>query len=336
MSTFDVSYNELLRMMDLHEKQYEVLVLNGNYLRYIPFDMIPASVKHLSLDINDLTNLEIDVPLPNLQTLSLDTNRLRHMDILIPMPSLHTLNLRKNCLSDINGLAFALPSLKHLYLSYNELEVIQALPSTLETLNVNFCHLKLFPSRLPSTLQELTAVGNRLKMGGLPMNWGTNLRVLDLTNNSLKEFPKRLPDSLEKLSLSRNQIESIPSKLPSNLKILNLFDNKIRCLPTHTNVRLQILFAGNNQLTQDFSKIPVSWARDVFQSPNWNEERHQNSQIKMKRCWKRFLLKKRLRQIGRTRRITEELLMVALHPDRVIQTDVLSSEWSRQASTIAR
>lgn len=329
MAKFDVSYNHLSRMMDIHEKQYEILILNGNNLRYVPFDMIPPSVKHISLDSNDLTNLEIDVPLPSLQTLSLDTNRLRHLDILIPILSLHSLNLRKNCLSDIDGLAFAAPSLKHLYVSHNEVEVIEALPSMLETLNLNFCRVKLFPSRLPSTLQELTAVGNRLKMGGLPLNWGNNLRVLDLTNNNLKAFPKKLPDSLEKLSLSRNEIESIPSVLPSNLKILNLFDNKIRNLPTHTNVRLQILFVGCNQLTHDFSEVPFSWARDVFQSPNWNEGRHHRGQLMMKRCWKRFLLKKRLRQFARSRRITEELLMVALHPDRVFQTDVISPEWLR-------
>jgi len=333
MVEFDASYNDLSQMMDIHEKQYEVLILNGNYLRYIPFDMIPSSVKHISLDSNDLTNLEIDVPMPNLQTLSLERNRLQHLEILISIPTLQSLNLRKNRLSDVNVCLSALPSLKHANLSYNDVEVLRYLPSTLETLNANFCRIKLLPSRLPPTLQELTLVGNRLKMGGLPFVWPNNLRVLDLTNNELKEFPKRLPPSLEKLSLSRNQIESVPSVLPSNLKILNLFDNKIRKLPTHTNVRLQILFVGCNQLTHDFSEAPFSWAQDIFRSPNWNQWRHHQAQQKMKQCWKRFLLKKRLRQFVRTQRITEELLMVALHPDRVFQTDVISPEWFRKPLT---
>lgn len=329
MAKFDISYNHIARMIDIHEKHYEVLVLNSNYLRYIPFDMIPSSVKHISLDSNDVTNLEVDVPMPNLQTLSIDSNRLQYLDILISIPTLHTLNLRKNCISDVNGLASATPSLKHLNLSYNDVEVMQCLPPTLETLNVNFCRLKLFPSRLPPTLQELTAVGNQLKMGGLPYFWGTNLRVLNLTNNQLKDFPSRLPDSLENLQLGGNLIQKVPARLPSNLKLLNLFDNKIQSLPSRTNVRVETLFVGRNQLTHDFSQNPLSWVKDLFEENNWNQAEHHRAQPKIKTCWKRFLLKKRLRQIARTQRIFEELLVVALHPDRVLQTDVISPEWSK-------
>jgi Leucine-rich repeat (LRR) protein len=331
MSTLDLQFNQLKDMIDLNDKSYQILILNKNYLRYIPFECIPPSVKHLSLDQNELRRLEIDVPMPNLETLSAELNSIKYLDISVYLPSLNTLNIRKNKIESLQFL-HCMPNLKHLNLSFNKIQVLDKLPTTLETLNVSFCDLQLIQSRLPPNVKEVTLIGNSLKMGSIPLSWGTSLRKLNLADNLLTEFPKRLPDSIEELYLQQNQIVEIPSKLPSNLKVLNLSGNRIRSVPSSSNVRLQILSLSNNQISQDLSTQKVTWASHCIALNNWNEPIHHTSQRILRRCWKRYLLKIRSRHLFRARKIYDELMMVALHPDHILQTDVFSPEWFRLKS----
>lgn len=327
MATLDLQYNQLKDMIDLNDKSYQILVLNKNYLKYIPFECVPITVKHLSLDQNELKRLEIDVPVPNLETLTAEMNNIRYVDVSVFFPSLHTLNLRKNKIQNVHFLT-CMPSLKHLNLSFNDIRVLDKLPSTLQTLNVSFANVQLIQSRLPQGLTDVTLIGNELKMGSIPLNWGSSLKRLNLCDNLLTEFPKRLPDTLEELYLQNNQIVEIPAKLPEHLKILNLSNNKIRSIPSKMNVRLQILNLSNNQITLDFQKEKVTWCIHCIELSNWNEEDHHKAQTRIRRCWKRYLLKIRCRHFYRARTIYDELMMVALHPDHILQTDVFSPEWS--------
>ena len=326
MSTLDLQYNQLTDMIDLNDKSYQILVLNKNYLRYVPFECVPITVKHLSLDQNELRRLEIDVPMPNLQTLTAEMNNIKYVDLGVYLPSLHTLNLRKNKIKNIDFL-LCMPALKHLNLSFNQIEVLDKLPGTLETLNVSFTDLQLIQSRLPQNLTDVTLIGNSLKMGSIPLSWGTCLKRLNLCDNLLTEFPRRLPDTLEELHLQQNKITEIPSKLPENLKVLNLSSNKIRSVPSKMNVHLQILALSSNQICQDLTKEKVSWAQHCIALHNWNEEIYHTSQKRIRRCWKRYLLKIRCRHYYRARKIYDELMIVALHPDHILQTDVFSPEW---------
>ena len=109
---------------------------------------------------------------------------------------------------------------------------------------------------------------------------------------------------------------------------MNVALNTLRQLPKKTNVRLQVLIVTSNQLTQDFEKEPIQWTKDLLCDFNWNDEKHHMAQPKIKKCWKRYILCKRLRHISRVRKIYEELLMIALHPDRILQTDTFSPGWS--------
>lgn len=328
MTALDVSSNLMDSMIDMSDKSFEIIILNKNYLRFLPFDMIPPVVKHLSVDQNDLTRIEIDAPMPNLLTFSAEENDISFVDIEFPLISLSSLNLSKNRLKSDTGLhQHMLPSLKHLNLSYNDIQILSPLPPTLETLNVGFCRIKLLPSRLPPNLLTLYALDNQLKNGCLPSFWGNSLRILNLSKNQLKEFPKKLPDSLEELFLSRNEIVKIPYILPTNLRVLTMGKNKIREIPKKTNVMLDLLVIPDNQLTRDFSKEPVSWSKQMIEIGNWNGKIHNVSQKMIRKCWKRYLLQKRLRHLYRSRTILEELLMVALHPDHILQTDTFSPEW---------
>jgi Leucine-rich repeat (LRR) protein len=330
MSTIDLQYNQLKNMIDLDEKPYDILLLNKNSLRYVPFDKIPPSIKHISLDENRLSRLEIDLPMRNLQTLSAQKNDISYIDFTVELTALHTLNVRNNHLHTLEFLE-ATPNLKNLNLSLNDVLTLQHLPSTLETLDASLCNISMISSRMPRSLLDLNLAMNYLRNGSLPFFWGTNLRSLNLSNNLLTKFPKRLPDSIEFLHLQNNKLVEIPEKLPSNLKVLNISLNHLSKLPSKTNVRLDLLVIRGNHLTQDFTEEPVSWSRHTIEDTNWNMDTHHKAQTRIKRCWKRCLLKIRCRHIYRTRKIYEELLMISLHPDRILQTDALSPEWFRKS-----
>ncbi len=331
MSTLDLQFNQLKNIIDLENQPYQILILNKNYLRYIPFDKIPSSVKHLSLDQNELKHLEIDVPMRNLQTLSAEMNDMRYVELAVYLNALHSLNLRKNNLYTLDFLECT-PNLKDLDISFNDFKTLNHLPPTLESIKASFCELSMTTSRMPPNLLELHLNSNHLRNGGLPLFWGNSLRFLHLADNNLTEFPKRLPDSIETLYLQNNDLTELPDKLPANLKVLNLGLNKIRKLPSRLNIRLDTLILAGNQITRDFEKDPINWAKFIIHGSNWNTEEHHAAQKKMKKCWKRYLLKIRSRHIYRTRTIYDELMMIALHPDRILQTDTLSPEWFNNKS----
>lgn len=324
---FNLEHTELSEMLDVSSKPVRILVLNKNYLRFLFSEFLPPTLEHLSLDENDIHHLELSHPLPHLKTLTLDKNNLKYMDVNTRLSSLHTFSANCNSIWNTEFLS-EMPSLKHLNLSKNDLKTLNNLPSSLQTLTAKFNRIQMVQSRLPESLVELNLLGNSLRIGSLPIRWSSNLRFLNLAYNSLKEFPKRLPDTLEDLRLMNNEIELIPSKLPSNLKNLNISGNKIRELPLKTNIRVEVLFASHNRLTQDFKKDPLTWVSHFWEERNWNQNEHHSSQRVILRCWKQYLLKIRLRHIARSRRIYEELLMIALHPDHILQTDVFSPGWS--------
>ncbi len=313
-------------MFDLHSKNCEILVLNKNFLKYLPCDCLPFTLVHLSLDQNDLHNLELDMPFPRLKTLTAEKNDMEFLSLQTSLPSLTYLNLKHNCLWNLEFLS-ACPALETLNITRNEIEVVEALPSSLKELKAEFNQIKMCQSRLPEGILHVNLLGNELKMAGLPLSWGSSLRTLHLGYNFLTEFPKHLPDTLEDLGLQNNLLEEIPSKLPANLKRLSIVGNQIKKLPTLLNVRLDVCLASHNMITQNFEKEPLKWVTHFFESQNWNTPLHHSSQSIICRCWKRNLLKIRLRHLFRARRIYEELLMVTMHPDHILQTDTFSPEW---------
>lgn len=326
MSQLDLTLNEMKLLFDISQKNYQILVLNKNFLKFLPCEYLPSSLKHLSLDQNDLHNLEIDVPLPHLQTLSIERNDLQYLELSFNLSSLKSLNLKHNKLWNLEFL-HATPCLETLNLARNDIQTLENLPSSLKVLNAEFNDIVMCPSRLPEGILDLNLLGNYLKQASLPLHWSSSLKRLQLGYNQLKSFPKGLPDSLEDLGLQCNQLTELPSVLPSNLKRLSIVGNRIRILPVKTNIRLEVLLATHNCLTEDYEKQPLKWAAHFFESQNWNEERHHTSQRLLRKCWKRYILGKRLRHIYRARHIYEELLMVALHPDHILQTDTFSPEW---------
>ncbi len=320
----DVSESNETYLHDLSPVAWTSINLNQNHLRHISWDHLPISLKIFSASRNELKHIDMDMPFPSLETLLLNKNFLRSFRIEVVLNSLQTLDISQNWLGDLQFLQH-LPNVKHLNLSYNDFEVLEYLPRHLETLVASHCKLKMIQNKLPSTLKELNLSYNALKQGSLPRSWGS-LEKLTLCFNQLKKFPKYLPDTLKHLNLVSNQIEDLPSKLPSSLQMLNVSQNRIRFIPSSWN-RLHILKIDSNQLTQDFTNQTPSWITHFWAENNWNLPEHHSKQSLVKQCWKRYLLKKRLRHIYRSRHIYNELLMVTLHPDHILQTDVFSPGW---------
>lgn len=323
MIALDMSDTNLDELSDLSHLSIQSIDLRRNSLKGILFESIPLGIQNLSLDDNDIHNLEFDILFQNLKSISASRNKLIYVDVDFPQPSLEHLDLSRNYIHQIQFLQ-GFPSLKHLNISFNDVEVLANLPPSLETLKASWCKIKMIQSRFPPNIREVELVGNALRMGSLPWHWGTNLRVLKLGYNQLKEFPKRLPDSLEEIYLQKNEIAEFPKKLPKNLQILSLVHNKIREIPKEMNIVLKTLLIGHNHLT---STKDIPWIQRILEEKNWNQDEHHTAQKRIAKCYKRFLLQKRLRHIYRARIIFEELLMVALHPDRVLQTDTFSPEW---------
>jgi Leucine-rich repeat (LRR) protein len=326
----DLSDSNVTQLDDLSPVAWRKINLNQNFVPHIFWDSLPISLVELSAARNEVRHIDIDMPFPFLQTLHLNKNYIRSFRMDVVLSALETLDLSLNWIESLQFLEH-MPSLKHLNLSHNEVEILQYLPQSLETLNASHCRIKMIQSKLPPNLKELNLSHNCLKQGGLPLSWGSSLQSLNLSFNQLRTFPKRLPDSVEHINLAMNQIEEIPSIIPFSLKTLILSYNRVRVLPWKTNAQLHILKIDSNRLTQEFHQKP-SWVTQFLAENNWNDSEHHQTQRLVKRCWKRFLLKKRLRHIYRSRSIYDELMMVALHPDHILQTDTFSPEWFKRTT----
>uniref|UniRef100_A0AAY4CY09 Extracellular matrix protein 2-like n=2 Tax=Denticeps clupeoides TaxID=299321 RepID=A0AAY4CY09_9TELE len=216
-----------------------------------------TKLKRLVLDGNALTVVPI---LPSsLEELSINENRISQ---LFPrsfrgLSALRSLDLNMNGLYDesVSPLAFRpLKSLVYLRLGNNSFRSI--------------------PLGLPPTLEELRLSGNLLQVvEGAALNNSVHLRVMDLSNNYLREHtisPEawiHLP-KLEALDLSYNQLSLVPSHLPRVLRQLSLQHNHIDTIPAkvvgHLRPGLESLRLSHNKL-RDHGLMGVSF-RGTFQS----------------------------------------------------------------------
>jgi Leucine-rich repeat (LRR) protein len=239
---------------------------------------------------------------------------------------LRTLILDNNCLRALpTGLP---PTLEKLSARHTNIKQIYTLPPNLKELIVNFTLLNKLPRRIH--LEILEAHSNHLPSIGLPFDWGMRLRILNLSNNRLREFPSNLPDSLEQLHLQYNLIELVPS-LPSNLQVLLIGHNKVKHIVfTPRKTSLTYVQLTNNQLTFSVIELQIStnnftWAKTVDESDNWYNPNYIIASRLIKRVWRRYRLKKTLRAWLKTARVKEELIARAMHPSRYGQFEDLAS-----------
>lgn len=149
----------------------------------------------------------------NLQSLDLQNNQLAAMNPkLLELEKLSELDLRKNQLSQLPEPLVQLRFIEHLYLDSNR---FKALPEGVYQLDF---------------LQEIHAGNNQLS--AVQQFDSRVLRIIDLNNNSISEFPELDEQaSLEELNLANNLISKAPKSLPENLQIVDLSGNPIELLP---------------------------------------------------------------------------------------------------------
>ena len=117
-----------------------------------------------------------------------------------------------------------LTSLQRLHLTFNNLQTLPTLPSSLREIDVSNNKLQTLPT-LPPYLQELYISGNNLRtLPTLP----PTLQILHVSNNKLQTLPT-LPHTLQVLRATNNCLQSLPT-LPPGLQKLDITNNNIRAL----------------------------------------------------------------------------------------------------------
>lgn len=186
-------------------------------------DTLPALIRYLNLDYNQLTSLPA-LP-PALKYLHCGFNQLT---VIPDLPS----NFRRLLCSD------------------NQLTTLPDLPPLVNELGCHNNQLTVLPD-LPPSLKGLTCANNQLTV--LP-DLPDSLLVLVCYNNQLTTLPD-LPDHLTDLLCSTNQLTILPD-LPSTLVALDCSLNQLIEL-TNLPGGLQNLWCNDNQITC-FGEFPSS------------------------------------------------------------------------------
>ncbi|XP_069828560.1 oligodendrocyte-myelin glycoprotein isoform X2 [Dendropsophus ebraccatus] len=149
-------------------------------------------------------------------------------------------------------------NITQLNLSYNHLSDLDhqlTRFTNLRTLDLSHNLLKNLPSHLPRSLWEVYAAHNNITLlHKLDTAYQWNLRVLDLTRNSLQRtvFINNTLTSLQVLNLSHNQLWTVPTNMPSNILTIDLSYNFLTQILPGTLERmpkLQYLYLHNNRFT---------------------------------------------------------------------------------------
>jgi len=318
MNVLQLKNCNLVTQPDLSRSLATRLSFAGNSISAFFTEYLPPNLEYLDLGNNYLAEDGIPFVLPDsIQELLLDSNNICRLDGIHWPTSLRVLRLDNNC---IRAPPEALPpTLEKLSVRHTNILQIQTLPPNLKELIVNYTLLTKLPRKIH--LEVLEAHTNHLSSISLPFDWGLRLRILNLSNNRLKEFPRNLPDCLEQLHLQYNQIESVPD-LPMNLQILSIGHNKIKSISIKKrHIPLTYVQLTDNELT--FSVIEFQmihreciWARSVDESHNWIGFKFSLASDIIKRAWGQYRIKKTLRTWLKTARVKEELMATAMHPSR--------------------
>jgi Leucine-rich repeat (LRR) protein len=266
-----------------------------NLITVIPDDW-PQMLEVLDLGYNYLhESAFLDINLPPLKELWLNNNLLYHFPIRLP------------------------ESLQFLAIDHNQILKIPAnmLPKNLETLFSASCGLKYMPSLTDfHKLKRLDLSYNNLtKITDLP----PNLEELYLNHNQLTEFPT-LPPKVHHVDVARNKLTAFPSFIQSSLTVINASFNQITELNT-TPARNSVICSINlsyNWITKE-PIINQSEPRRFVLNLNQNflGDEFEWNQVLVARRFQTKMWIKFCRTIARTQRIKQELLEVAMHPDRL-------------------
>jgi Leucine-rich repeat (LRR) protein len=313
------------------------LVLNDSSLTEFP--EIPAGRTFYKINIRE--NKIIEIPPLNCHVLKIDARK--NLITVIPddwPPMLEVLDLGYNFLHEVAFLDINLPPLKELWLNNNLLFKFPIrLPDSLEFLSIDHNQIQKIPADLlPKNLEILFASNcglkytpsltdfHKLKRLDLSYNNLTNitdlppnLEELYLNNNQLTEFPS-LPSKVHHVDIAKNKLSKFPSFIQASLTVINLSHNQIT--EVNTTLARNSIICSINLLNNWITKEPIieqSEPRHFFVNLNKNflDNEFEWNQILVARRFQTIMWIKFCRIIARTQRIKQELLEVAMHPDRL-------------------
>jgi Leucine-rich repeat (LRR) protein len=264
--------------------------------------------------------------------------------------TIESLNLDYNCIHSINHVTHWSESLRELSLDDNSLDSLpHRFPRSLETISIINCNLKKLYA-LPSTLKNLRATYNFINaVGLLPYELQyvhfahnmlrssaifrhrlpPNLKVLQLDYNYITWLPSTFPDTLETLNVSNNNLTEFKCMIPPRLKLLILNNNRIREFqPSWPSPMQQVItvYIQNNCITSNLVKLDrPNRGITIYQEDNWNKVIHGFYVKMIQYAFVRYTLKKGIRSWARIAKLREELLAMAMHPDRVGQFEDVPS-----------
>jgi Leucine-rich repeat (LRR) protein len=300
--------------------QIKELFVDYNQISLLWPEAFPPNLERFDAAFNFITSDGLPNVWPDsIRDINIDYNNICDTDDVSSWPlALESLKMSNNPLKKIPR---HLPqSLRRLRLRNTSVQIIEYLPAELEELDCYSSKVNNIYT-LPQNLLRCFLAKNNLTILPEPKFWPQRLKVLDLAFNYLTEFPEGLPDSIEHLNLANNYIKVVPQRIPASCKTLILRKNSIRevKLELLPGQRLLVLSLANNLLTTLPEVIERSTYEEIQQydvSQNFLELEHCVCAQKIQKWFKACIIRCILRTRKRTVTLREELLEVAMHPDR--------------------
>ena len=317
---------------DVSEQKATTLRLARNNINILNNEHFPRRCKVLDASVNRIRNDGIPLEwLASLEEIYLDENFIHDTEGVVWPPGLRLLSLSGNPLCDFPP---DLPdSVETILCKNTRLNKITKLPSSLKHIALNGSSIYRIPYELPSTLRTFCANGNLLTTRSLPVSWGMSLRTLCLDDNKIAQFPQGLPNTVQHISLNRNRIKEIPDDLPADLLTMSLYQNRIQII--HYGQRkkpIEVVILNDNELiccvNKDQEKMEFRWANSIQELDNWNVGGYHLCANRIARAWKRYCLRKGMRQWGRMNKVRWELYAASMHPNRAGRFQNIDPQWN--------
>lgn len=326
MDTLNISSSSLTTFPDIYNSMYKNVDASWNQIRVLWDEELPRNIQELNLEGNSLTSDGLLPVWPNtLRKLNLANNRITDLNFVVNWStSLRILNLSSNSIGYTLNCQNFPQSLEELDISFTEITQVVEFPPNLKVFTSISTPLQHVPSKCPETLEKFVIMHTR-KLHGIPTRWGNSLKVLELHNVRLREFPRNLPTSLTYLNLSRNFLRTFPfhEKFPPNLEFLHLGDNRIMELPSWLSQFPRLRYTIHNNL---LVKIPDS-SNCLIASPQLIGIKYTAAASRIQRKWRKYKMRSPFRVWYRVSRVKDELLALAMCPERAGKFEDVSPYW---------
>lgn len=329
MEILNISGAALQTFPEISNRVYENVDASWNHIRVLWDDELPANVQTLTLEGNHISTDGLPQRWPNsIQSLNLSRNYITSMSDVLHWPTnLRVLNISYNSIVGIVNCRNFPSTLEDLDISFTDITSIVDFPRNLKVFTAISTCLHYIPSKCPDTFTKCIVSDTRkLRKNGLPNYWGSALEHLELHNLKLREFPRNLPPSLKFLNLSKNRIQEIcdVSKFPPNLHTLHIGENRIFKIPAWFSTKLpRMCYTIQNNLLTVVPRSPNC----LIAFPQMIGSRYTDAAARIQLYWRSYRMGSPFRSWYRISKLKNELLALAMCPERAGRYEDISPEW---------